>query len=546
MMKIITKLFAPLLILIACNGVQVSERLNYIDYLVVKEQYDSACVILEDLNEANMSAEEKAHYYLLKTQLGYLTQNPLPSDSLLDLAITYYKENNRPKLAEAYYYKSYRSEINEDYSQAIMYSKEAECLALGVNNKRLLYKISESLAYLNGLCENNILQLKYAKKALNLAQDIQNKGWMAISYNIISYTFFNLGQYDSALVYVERSIPYIDYVYDIGKAQYLTNIGLLFKDDNPKIAKEYLEKALTYDEHPGTYEHLADIYYAEGKKDEAYQLWKKALTINGRYEKDNIIHSILSYDLERGNLDEASKNLDDIISIKDSIITVLRNDTIKDLQLRFDHEVAMHEADKKLINTQWMLLGLVAVLGILALYLFIRRKKEEAKEREHQVQLYAYTTEINQLKANRDSILTQIGDLESHQERDTQRIREMEEDAKNAELAIEKLNKDIRKLLDDESPKLKRGRMLYDHIMDGGKAHLWSNKEESLFNNYYGAINYQTYNRLRKVERKAKLSAHNLFYLILKEIGKDDEEIKRIMALSPEGLRSLRNRTKPK
>ena len=303
-----------------------------------------------------------------------------------------------------------------------------------------------------------------------------------------------------------------------------------------------------FDELPETLEYLADIYYAKGDKAKAYFLWKKALSLNvlNNCDRDNLLHSILSYDLERGNLDEASKNLDEIIAIKDSIITALRNDTIKDLQLRFDHEVTMHEADKKLINTQWMLLGLVVILGIMTLYIFIRRKKEEAMEREHQMQLYAYTTEINQLKANRDSILTQIRNLESHQERDTQRIREMEEDAKNAELAIEKLNKDIRKLLDDESPKLKRGRMLYDHIMDGGKAHLWSNKEESLFNNYYGAINYQTYTRLRKVERKAKLSAHNLFYLILKEMGKDDEEIKRIMALSPEGLRSLRNRTKPK
>lgn len=547
MMKKITILFAQILLLIACNGIQISERLNHIDSLVVKEQYDSACVILEELNEANMSAEEQAHYYLLKTQLGYLTQNPLPSDSLLDMAFTYYKKvGNHKKLADAYYYKSYRSRINQNYPQAILYCKEAELLAMKTSDSRLQYKIAENLAYLNGLCENNQLQLLYSKKAIAHAQMLQNKNWLAYSYSNLSFAFGNLGQYDSAFFYIEKTIPLINYINASDKAGFLTNIGLLYKGTNSEKAKEYLIKAMLYGELPGTLEHLADIYFAEGNKEEAYKLWKKALKIDSRYEKDNIVLSILSYDLERGNLDETSKSLDEIIAIKDSIITILRNDTIKDLQLRFDHEVTMHEADKKLINTQWMLLGLVVILGIMTLYIFIRRKKEEAMEREHQMQLYAYTTEINQLKANRDSILTQIRNLESHQERDTQRIREREEDAKNAELAIEKLNKDIRKLLDDESPKLKRGRMLYDHIMDGGKAHLWSNKEESLFNNYYGAINYQTYNRLRKVERKAKLSAHNLFYLILKEMGKDDEEIKRIMALSPEGLRSLRNRTKPK
>lgn len=546
-MKIITKLFTLLLLLTACNGVQISERLNHIDSMIVKEQYDSACIIMKELNEATMSAEEHAHYYLLKTQLGYFTNNPLPSDSLLDLAISFYnKVEDQQKLANAFYYKSFSYEKNENLSQAILYAKKAERLSMGTNDERLQFKIAENLSYLNGLCDNSLLQLQYAKKALYIARKAQKRNWEAYSYNNISFAFYNLGQQDSAYFYIEKFVPLIKYVYDTDKAGYLTNAGLLFKETNSEKAKDYFKKALTYDELPETYEHLADIYYAEGNKEEAYKIWKKALTKDSRYEKDNIILSILSYNLERGNLDEASKNLDEIIAIKDSIITVLRNDTIKDLQLRFDHEVAMHEADKKLIDAQWMLLGLICVLGAMALYIYIRRKKEEALQKEHQIQLYAYTTEINQLKANRDSILSKIRDLESHKEKDSQRILELEEEAKDAELAIEKLNKNIQKLLDDESPKLKRGRMLYDHIMEGGKAYLWSHKEEILFNNYYGAINYQTYNRLRKVERRTKLSAHNMFYLILKEMGKDDEEIKRIMALSPEGLRSLRNRTKPK
>ena len=161
------------------------------------------------------------------------------------------------------------------------------------------------------------------------------------------------------------------------------------------------------------------------------------------------------------------------------------------------------------------------------------------------MQLYAYTTEINQLKSTKENALAQIKELESHKVKDNIRISELEEDANKAEIAIEKLNKDIKHLLDDCAPKLKQGRMLYDHIIEGGTIKLWSSKEEDLFNKYYAATNYQSYNRLRKVERTTKLSAHNLFYLILKEMGKSDEEVRRIMALSPEGLRSLRSRTKP-
>lgn len=546
-MKIKTLLFILFILLTACNGIQISERLNQVDSLIVKEQYDSASVLLQNVAEAPIKKDEdQAHYYLLSTQMGYLTNQPLLSDSLLDLAIIYYnKVGNLQKLANAYYYKSYRSRINQDYLQAILYGKEAERMAMGTNDTRLQFKIVENLSFLNGLCENDQLQLQYAQKALALAQKVHNKNWMAYTYNKISFAFYNLGLYDSALVYVEKSLPYIKYAYDSDKAGFLTNIGQLFKYNDTERAKAYFKKSLDYDELPETYEHLADVYYAEGNKEEAYKLWKKALTKESRYSKDNLIYSILSYDLECGKLEEASKNLDEVIAIKDSIITVLRNDTIKDLQLRFDHEVAMHEADKKLINTQWILFGLVFIVGIMAIYIVIRRKRIEALQREHQMQLYAYTTEINQLKANKENALAQIRDMENSKDKFSLRINQLEEEAENAELAIQKLNKNIRKLLDDEAPKLKQGRMLYDHIMEGGTTSRWSSKEENLFNNYYAAINYQAYHCLKKVKRTTKLSAHNLFYLILKEMGKSDEEIKRIMGLSPEGLRSLRSRTKP-
>lgn len=534
-------------LLIGCQGIQVSERLDMIDSLVVKEQYDSANVLINELKETPMTAEDQAHYNLLVTQLGYVTNNPLPSDSLLDLAITYYNNvGNHRKLADAYIYKSYRSRLEEDYSQAILYGKEAERLAENTDDERLEFKIADNLSYLNGLCENDLLQLQYAKKALDFAQAINNNNWIIYSCNKICFAFANLGQYDSALVYVERSAPFLDDAYDCDKAVLLTNIGQLYKEIDANKAKEYFEKALTYGEHPGTYEHLADVYYDEGKENEAYKLWKKALTISGRYEKDNLIHNILTYDLEHGNLDEASKNLDEIIAIKDSMLYLLRNDTIKDLQFRFDHEVAMHEVDKKLMNAQWILMGLVLVVGILTFYIIIRRKKEEALQKEQQMQLYAYTAEINQLKVIRDNATAQIRDMESHQEIDSQRINQLEEEAKNAEIAIEKLNKEISKLLNDESPKLKQGRMLYDDIMEGKTIYNWGYKEKTLFNNYYAATNYQNYNRLRKVERTEKLSAHNMFYLILKEMGKNDDEIRSILGLSPEGLRSLRHRTKPK
>ena len=549
MKKNIIYLSAIVLLFIACNGIQVTEKLNQIDSLVAKEQYDSADSILKSLANVSMTADDQAHYYLLATQLGYLTNHPLSSDSLLDLAIIYYnKVKNKQKLANCYFYKSYRSEINKDYPQAIQYIKDAERLGKSTDDLRLQFKIAESLAFLNALCGNAILELQYGKKALSLAQAIQNKNWMAYSLNKISFAFNNLGQYDSALLYVKKTIPYIKYVQGSSKAGFLTNVGLFYKHTDTQKAKEYFEKALSYDELPGTIEHLADVYYAEGNKEKAYKLWRKALIMDGGigYEKDNLIHSILTYDLKRGNIDDISSNVDEIIAIKDSIIRTLKNDTIKDLQLRFDHEVAMHEADKKLINAQRLLMGGAVIMGILIFIIYYRKKKEESLEREHQMQLYAYTTEINNLEAKKENAISQIWELKKSKEEYGQKISELQQEAKNSEAAIHKLNKDIQSLLNERAPKLKQGSLLYNHIVDGGTTSGWHYNETTAFNSYYAATHYRSYSRIMKVERSTKLSAHNLFYLILKDMGKTDDEIRRIMHISPEGLRSLRSRTKPK
>lgn len=547
-MKKMTYLFAILLMLTACNGTRVSEKLDLIDSLIAKDQIDSAYAIHHSLNEATMTEEDKAHYYLLATQLGYVTDHPLSTDSLLEMAFTYYsKVGNNHKLANAYYYKSLWAEANNNYPQAILYGKEAERLAIDVKDDCLQFKIAEDLAYLNRLCENDLLQLQYAQKALAIAQRVQNRNWIAYSYNRVCFAFANLDQYDSVFYYIERSIPYINNVYDSDKAEVYTNIGVLYKENQPRKAKEYFEKALEYKELPITLEHLADIYFSEGDKEKAYNLWKQALTKDNMvgYDKDNLIHSIISYNLERGNIDDVSKNVDEIINIKDSILNKLKNDTIKDLQLRFDHEVAMHEADKKLLSTQRLLLGSAIILVLMAFYLFYRKKKEEARQREHQDQLYAYTTEIEQLTANKDKALAHISELENNKEANLQKINQLEKEAKDAETAIKKLNQDIQKLLDEGAPKLKEGKMLYDQIMEGKTTVEWTNKEEEYFNKYYAATHYQSYNRIRKVKRVTKLSAHNMFYLILKDMGKSDEEVKHIMVLSPEGLRSIRSRTKP-
>lgn len=501
----------------ACTHKGVPERLDEIDSLVFAEKYDSAYAVLSEIRESSITeASNKAHYYLLQTQVGYLVNKPLATDSLLDRSIAYYKDhkdNNR--LADGYYYKAIREMLGGNYPQAILYSKKAEQRAQGIHQQ---YKIAEHLTFLNELSGNYTLQLDYARKSLRLASMANNKNWMAYSYNNIGEAFSNLDNDDSAYYYINKVIPYIKYIDRKHRAGFLTNIGMLYKEEFPEKAEELFLEALKCKETTAAYENLADVYYMTGKQEEAYRLWKKALTINDGDYKDNVIHSILSYDIEHGHVEKVCDHVDEIIHIKDSMLNKLKNDTIKDLQLRFDHEVILRKQEK--VTSYWRIGGLAAAVLTLLLTIFIIWKQGRTKEKMHVAQM-------------------QINDYANQ-------IRELETSNEDVSEAIKELNKKIKNKLEELSPQLLRGQMLYEQIKEGKikTFYQWTNNDKKLFVEFYKAIDYRTVNSLMSVKRKESLTTHRLFYLLLKEMGKNDVQIQDMFSISDTAMKVLRSRTK--
>lgn len=517
MMKKFFYTMVMLFLLTACTQKEMSERLDEIDSLVITEQYDSAFAVLSGVRESSITeASDKAHYYLLQTQIGYLVNQPLPSDSLLDLAIAYYKQHkDNDKLADGYYYKSNRESLAENYSQAILFAKEAEQLAQEIRQQ---YKIAERLTFLNEFCGNYTMQLEYARKSLKLASLTNQKNWMAYSYSNIGAAFSNLDKYDSALYYFDKTIPYIIYIDKRNKAQFLTNIGMLYKRADPRKAKEFFLQSLKYEETTGGYEHLADVYYLEGRPDDAYNLWKKALTIDDGDYKDNIIHNIISYDIEHGHIEKVCDNIDEIIHIKDSMLHQLKNDTIKDLQLRFDHEVAMRKQEQ--ITSYWQkgVLGAVILLLLLATYTLWKRSRTKEKMHDVQMQISDYLGQIRELEASKE----------------------------DTGATIKELNKEIRNLLEAKAPQLLRGQMLYEQIKDGylKTFYDWTKKDIKCFVEFYKVMDYRTVHQIMSVKRTEPMTDHRLFYLLLKHMGKTDAQIKEMFSISDNSLKVLRHRTK--
>ncbi len=504
----------------SCQRAKVSKNLSEIDSLIVGELYDSAYHLVEAMDEFDFhTPEDLAHFNLLRVQTAYLVNKPLASsDSILDVVISYYDQHvNYEKLVDAYYYKAIGANARGDYQQSIINYKEAEHLALQSGNIRQQYKIAEGITYVNGVCANVDLQLSYAKKTLGLSQKIGNRRWIAYSYYWLSYAYSKKGIEDSVLYYTQQIIPFIKDVNETELPYFLCGGAYLLRSSNPVEAKKYLLRSLSYNEQTVTYEYLAEIAYDEGKPDEAYHYWKRALTIQDATPKDNVIHNLIEYDMERGKTDSICERINEIIAIRDSIDAKLKNDTIKDLQTRFDHEVAMREKDQMVIKWQWIAIILVVLLLFGVIYYLIRKYQAKILLQKSQMQINDY---MDQIKA-------------------------LESDKGGQSAEITRLNKEIERIMDEKSPRLAQGRMLYDKIVANEKMSRWKKDDVRKVIEYYTAINYRAVNRLKSIPRNYELTPHHLIYLILLEMGKNDQEIMWILSISKEALRTLRHRTKP-
>lgn len=499
---------------VACGKQMVSEKLAQADSLIVAEKNDSAYMLLSGIKESHLATDEdRAHYYLLMTRASTLTGNTVPPDSCIDYAISYYEQKKDCwRLADAYYYKAYKFYSQQDFPTSLLLLKEAEKQTANTQDIKQQYKITELIARLNDVVGNNNLFKKYARLSLRLAESLKDNNRQAYSLQSLAYAFRNENQNDSANYYTLKTIPFLNDIRKEDHAYFLTDIGYAYKYSEPEKAKEYFSKALEQREYTHTLAHLADIYYKEGNRDEAYQLWKQALTINDGAPKDVIICNLLEYDIQRGNTDDVVEKVNEIMDIKDSIQDKLKNDTLKDLQLRFDHEVEKHELDLMLNRSLWAIAGLIALVIAIVIYVLFKRYQQRLLWTQTQIQIDNYTTQI----------------------------RRYEESGADVKEIIEELQAKINAIMEDKSQKLNRGLKLYNDVNNNESMIRWSKEDYDMFIDYFDVINHPIVKKHRKEHKK--LTPRTLTFLLLCSMGKSDEDIRQIMALSPEGLRSMRFR----
>ena len=505
-------------LLIGCGGKPTAQELAEIDSLLWAEKNDSAYQIISSYDAASFKKEaDRAYYNLLMTHAAVVSYHWPASDSLINEAIRYYKRTgDKERLTDSYYYLANQYMHQEDWQKSIETLKLAEEQVEQTGSDWLKCKVYDALALVNERTANYQLTLDYEKRALHYALRVGRRSSIGYAYSEIAQAFAFMEQVDSAAYYTDQMIPYLD---DLIKSDgenfspiFLSNIGYNYMSvGRYEEAEEYLAQSLKIKETAAAYEDLAWIYHKKGDEEYANLLRLKANAINDNWPKHKILYHLLQYDIEHQNLEGAEKKLYRMMAISDSLHKAQMDRTILEYQHRFDEQAAQEAHQQKMI---WV--GIAFVL--LALYARYRMAKQRAKGQvvlaEKQMIINNYVNEIAQLKNQQDNT--------------------------DAAEQIEELNEKIRELVEQESPSLLKGKLLYEDIKNGGTTSGWANGDYKCFIDYYKAIDFPAFCRIQK--KYAPKTAHNTFFLILYEMGMDDKDVRRIMGVTQEAIRSTRHR----
>ena len=260
------------------------EKLEKIDSLIEHKDYSAAYAQLTDIDKANVTEEKLSAYYnLLMTHALYSLRQPIANDSLINISIAYYeKAKNKEKLAQSLYYKGMLNDNLDNVELAITNLKKAEDIAVSQKYSDLLYKIYLNFSYINAKAGNNEKALDYASKSLSVSEQMGDMTKKANSLEKLITAFSRIERDDSVNIYTEKLLRIIPQVDKNSLPLLFSCLGVSYANMKKyHEAEQYIKKSLDYGYNAHSYYILGGIYIAQGKEQEAWDAWMKALETGG-------------------------------------------------------------------------------------------------------------------------------------------------------------------------------------------------------------------------------------------------------------------------
>jgi len=502
-----------------CKATKVSHaRLLAQADTLVEHQPDSALHLLATVDEARLRGRDHLHalYVLLKAKASYKCYQPVPADSLLSAVTGYYETTgNLPRLCDAIYYRAMPLYEQGCHEQAAALLKRGESMARQLGDQVLLSKYYESLCMVNYKGQYDDLMLHYAKRFLANSLQRQDTTCIARAYSHVSTAFSRMHRSDSALWYITKAKPYVNAVSDTDKAFILTNMGsnLQRLGHNGEAKKLYMEALSAHPRH-NTYCALGKILREEGDTASAQACWRKAMQTSDPEVRIWTLSHLCSFHKSRGRYYEALVSYEAMTRLKDSLAAASEQAKIAEVQLKYDREIVENEKQR------FVIYFLAAVIFCLLMSIATARFYHY-----HQRKVRAYQNTIEE-----DAL--QIKTYE-------QKLAILEKEGCADKAVIAKLRKKSSAARQAISEKLARGLAVYERAMNGEPMSSLTG-DDRCFIDYFSVRHYDRYEILS--EKYAGLSPRLMAYVILKDMGKTDDDTANILGIKKDSLRSIKKR----
>ena len=369
---------------------------------------DSALTLLQAIpNPEQLTGKEQADYALLLTQAKSRNQIYATSDSLIRIAVDYYKNSDEmEQKAKSLLYLGDVLMDMERYADATLPLKQAEELMDKIEGPRIQTLIYSKLAYVNKKVTNYDSALSYYKKALTINNINKFNDWYVSNIiNILSLPTETLK--DSSFYYIQLLEEKVPSVQSSLQSKAYNNIGTFYEEiNNIEIAKLYFEKAFETSK-GNNYQavlNLAEIYDTFNDTVKADSLYHIALQSSSWAIQSGIYENLYKRNLKLGQIDEATQYMNQYILAVDSFYSNREASQIQEIQQKYDQEVILRQKAQIEI---WLYRIVFSFILIITITLIVAWNLDKKRQK----QMLALQERISKITVSSEADKTEITKL---------------------------------------------------------------------------------------------------------------------------------------
>lgn len=410
----ISALMLSIFLLFSCRrSYSVNENLLFKANQIIESNPDSAYVLLHTIKQpTSLSEADYALYCLLFVQSTDKTFRLLQTDSLINVAISYFtRKRDSFILAKCYYYAGrINEELDKTYQAIECYLKAVEYVK-DTKDYKLSFLIYSYLGNLYSSQEMYQEELEAQSQANYFSYLLGDSLCIAYSLRYIGVAYSDIGKEDSALIYYNRSLRFASENNLDFRSYLFTSISASYNQLNKyKEALHYVNWAINLqeDESEREYDYIlkGNIFENIHYYDSAMFFYYKSLASDNLYIRVSAYKGLSNIEIKRNNFQKALYFNNLLLDCKDSIDVNTKTEAIIKMQRNYqftklekeNHRLQIVEVNKNNIIYRLIVL-FISVLLILSLIYFKIKVRNEQKIRQQQEQI-KYDEEIRILREN--------------------------------------------------------------------------------------------------------------------------------------------------